>query len=35
MEKIYCVACGKYEKFKNLKIPYMLEKNISSFYSLQ
>lgn len=29
MEKIYCVACEKYEKFQNLKIPYILEKTLA------
>ena len=26
MEKIYCVICGKYKKFKNSKISYIFEK---------
>ena len=25
-KKIYCVVCGKYKGFKNLKISYRLEK---------
>ena len=31
MEKIYCVVCRKYRKFKNLKYQ-TFSKNISSFY---
>ena len=34
MKKIYCVICGKYRKFANPKLYYLLEKNISSFYHL-
>ena len=26
MEKIYCVICGKYRKFKSPKISYIFEK---------
>ena len=26
MKKVYCVACGKYEKIKNPKISYILQK---------
>ena len=26
MEKLYCVICGKYRKFENLKISYIFEK---------
>ena len=29
-KKIYCVVCGKYKGFKNLKIWYLLEKKILS-----
>ena len=29
MKKIHCVICGKYRKFKNPKISYIFEKNIS------
>ena len=28
MKKLYCVICGKYRKFKNPKIPYILEKTL-------
>ena len=28
MEKIYCVICGKYKKFKNSKISYIFEKTL-------
>ena len=35
MKKVYWVICGKYRKFKNLKISYIFEKNINSFYYLQ
>ena len=35
MKKIYCVVCGKYEKFKNPEISNILQKNISPFYYLQ
>ena len=28
MKKIYCVICGKYRKFKNLKISYIFEKTL-------
>ena len=26
MKKLYCVICGKYKKFENPKISYILEK---------
>ena len=26
MKKLYCVICGKYEKFEKPKISYLLEK---------
>ena len=26
MKKLYCVICGKYRKFENPKISYLLEK---------
>ena len=32
MKKIYCVIWGKYRRFKNLKISFIFEKNISYFY---
>ena len=28
MKEIYCVAFGKYKKFKNLKISYILQKTL-------
>ena len=28
MKKSYCVICGKYRKFKNPKISYILEKTL-------
>ena len=28
MKKLYCVICGKYIKFKNPKISYILEKTL-------
>ena len=28
MKKIYCVICGKYEKFEEPKISYILEKTL-------
>ena len=34
MKKAYSVVCNKYKKFKNPKISYILEKNISSLYYL-
>ena len=30
MKKIHCVICGKYRKFKNPKISYILKKAIIS-----
>ena len=30
MSKIYCIICGKYIKFKNLKISYIFEKAVLS-----
>ena len=35
MKKTYCIVCGKYRKFKNPKISYILQNNISPFYYLQ
>ena len=35
MKKLYFVILGKHRKVKNPKTSYILEKNISSFYSLQ
>ena len=35
MKKLYCVICGKYRKFKNLKISYIFGKSTNSFYYLQ
>ena len=35
MKKLYCVSCGNYRKFKNPKISYILENNITSFHYLQ
>ena len=29
MKKLYCVICGKYRKFKNPKISYVLEKTLA------
>ena len=31
MKKIYCVICGKYKKFKNLKTSYIFEKTLIIF----
>ena len=31
-EKIYCVICGKYRKFKNPKISYIFEKSLVLFF---
>ena len=28
MKKIYCLICGKYKKFKNLKIYHTFEKTL-------
>ena len=28
LKKLYCVICGKYRKFKNPKISYILEKTL-------
>ena len=28
MKKFYCAICGKYRKFKNPKISYILEKTL-------
>ena len=28
IKTIYCVICGKYRKFKNLKISYIFEKTL-------
>ena len=28
MERLYCVICGKYRKFKNSKTSYIFEKKI-------
>ena len=28
MKKLYCVICGKYRKFENPKISYILEKTL-------
>ena len=30
INKIYCVVCGKYRKFKNSKMPYILQKTVHS-----
>ena len=29
MKKFYCVICGKYIKFQNPKISYLLEKTLA------
>ena len=28
MKKIYCVVCGKFKKFKNPKLSYILQKTL-------
>ena len=28
LKKLYCIICGKYRKFKNPKISYILEKTL-------
>ena len=28
MKKLYCVICGKYRKFENPKVSYLLEKTL-------
>ena len=28
MENLYCIICGKYRKFENPKISYLLEKTL-------
>ena len=34
VRKIYCAICGKYRKFKNLKISYIFEKTLA-LYSIE
>ena len=29
MKKLYCIICGKYRKFENPKISYILEKTLA------
>ena len=31
MKNIYCILCGKYRKFKNLKLSYIFGKKESIF----
>ena len=31
MEKIYCIFCGKYRKFKNPKVSYVFQKTLVLF----
>ena len=31
MEKKYCIFCGKYRKFKNLKVSYVFQKTLVLF----
>ena len=28
MKKLYCIICGKYRKFENPKVSYILEKTL-------
>ena len=29
MKALYCIICGKYRKFKNLKISYIFERTLA------